>query len=1008
MPGSKLRASDHRGSVPVSPNFETFDSDPKGPGRDAQPVSGVPGFPASFSMPSLTSFPSNHPAVPDQNSLSSRASQPQSRPGDVAVASSVGGSALPISSLLNSSLPSSTAGSSAPRSDSDLVRRAREQARGRGNRGKAAAQLPPDAFPGYQIIREIHRGGQGVVYQAVHLSTKRKVAVKVMREGPLSGPKEIVRFEREIEILSALSHPNIVSIHDSGHTHVAGPGGAAGGSAGGGPGSGLPFFVMDYVSGTSLSSWTQDAIRPIDEVLVLFAKICEAVNAAHLRGVIHRDLKPGNIRVDANNEPHILDFGLAKSSLHEHLGQGAHAAMTRTGQFLGSLQWASPEQAEGNLSAIDVRTDVYSLGVILYEMLTGEFPYPVNGTNRETLENIVKATPTRPSSIGTRSNGKINNEVETIILKCLSKERERRYQNAGDVARDIRHYLAGEPIEAKRDSGWYVLRKKLRRHRVPAALAGVLSLTVLVSAVLTTILWRSADVNLGKSRVAEAAAVANAAIARGSEAAAIREKQRAQRSQDFLAGMFNLLDPDVARASNTTIVADMLRDAGSVIDRELRDDLDVAAAMRDTVGMAFFKIGRYALANDHLTRALEWRRANLPANDLAIAQSLLHHAQVLNELKRPEDLAAARREAAEALGIFQAIAGSRSESAAACFAELAYNWKQERQFEQAEAQYKAALNIRSEIANTLGGTKDLEATSKVAETLASMGEMYRDQRKFDLAIDALERSLALRILHAKDRPTAVATAKQSLAAFLSDRGRTPQARPDDLARAGTLFQDAIDILTPIVDDRHPFLSATRNKLGVYLNQQNEPAKAERVLLESLSARLTMLGEHHTYVAATRMNLARAYRGQGKFNEALALLSTTIASLDRQDTNYPVAQCKWVETASAAARDHASHGRQPEAVQLTGKARELFLTALAGNPKPDQFHVGRAVDELVLALRQTNQTDQAEATLALDYQSFRQSQGAEGTQTKAAASRLAAFYQAVGNAERQAIYDRAAK
>lgn len=975
-------------------SFEPKNSGPSGSDRASQPA------PAHGAVPSdRTSYQPLHPEA----NAASPLPQPDSdaRGIGTAVASSTG-AAGPISSL-----PTSALGSSAPRSDSDLVRLARKQAHGRGKRKKSTSQLAPDAFPGYRILREIHRGGQGVVYQAVHLSTKRKVAVKVMREGPLSGPKEIVRFEREIEILSALNHPNIVSIHDSGLTRAVGtePDGA--------PGNGMPFFVMDYVSGQSLGSWSQDAIRPIADVLTLFAKVCEAVNAAHLRGIIHRDLKPGNIRVDANNEPHILDFGLAKSALHENRAEGqngAHAAMTRTGQFLGSLQWASPEQAEGNLAAIDVRTDVYSLGVLLYEMLTGEFPYPVNGTNRETLENIVKAAPTRPSSIGARSHERINNEVETIVLKCLSKERERRYQNAGDVARDIRHYLAGEPIEAKRDSGWYVLRKKLRRHRIPAALAGALSLTVLASAVMSTILWRSADANYTRSRVSEATAIASAASARASEASAVLEKKRTQRSLDFLSGMLNLIDPDVAKGSDTTVLQDMLRDSGATIDQHQHDDPDLAATMHDTIGMTYFRIGKYTPSIEHVKAALGWRRANLPANDPAIALSLLHHAQVLNELKRPEDLATARRDATEAMGIFQASSGLRTEPVAACLGEVGYSWKQEQKFDQAEASYKAALSIRADLANGAangaGGVLDLHASSNVAETLASLGEMYRDNQKLDAAIDALERSLTIRLAHANVRPTAVATAKQSLAAFLSERARTENARADDIARAGTLFTEAVNILEPIVEDRHPALSATRNKLGNFYNSQNEPDKAEQVLVQSLSARLRTLGEHHSYVAATRMNLARAYRGQGKFEHALALLDTTIAALDRQDANFPVAQCKWVETAASAARDHAAQGRTAEAERLVTKARELFLSGIAGNPRPNQSHVARAADELVAALRAVGQPDRAEATLSLDYETFRQSLGATDSRTKAAAGRLASFYAAVGNEERRAIFDRA--
>ncbi|HVZ93186.1 MAG TPA: serine/threonine-protein kinase, partial [Phycisphaerales bacterium] len=248
----------------------------------------------------------------------------------------------------------------------EMIAAARRQASPRpDSAGLSIAAPMPDVFPGYEITREIHRGGQGVVYQAIHKATTRKVAIKVMREGPFAGVRDKARFEREVEILAQLDHPNIVGILDSGEA------------------SGSFFFVMDYISGRSLDAHIGETDLTIDESLALFAKICDAVNAAHLRGVIHRDLKPGNIRVDGSGEPHILDFGLAKVATGSISGESHPHVMTVTGQFVGSLPWASPEQAAGAVGEIDLRTDVYSLGVILYQMLTGgRFPYRVIGNMR--------------------------------------------------------------------------------------------------------------------------------------------------------------------------------------------------------------------------------------------------------------------------------------------------------------------------------------------------------------------------------------------------------------------------------------------------------------------------------------------------------------------------------------------------------------------------------------------------------------------------------------------------
>lgn len=342
-------------------------------------------------------------------------------------------------------------------SERDLINRALEQARPRsGSASKWSDQPKPEVIGGYEIVREIHRGGQGVVYQAIQKATKRKIAVKVLHETALSGSAGRQRFEREVQILGQLNHPNIVKVLDSGVTEA-----------------GRYFYVMDYISGRALDeviSGSKDKPPRIGDVLTLFCKICDAVATAHLHGVIHRDLKPSNIRIDNSGEPVVVDFGLAKIAVPDVTEESRPQLMTMTGQFIGSLPWASPEQAEGQPDRIDVRTDVYSLGVILYQMLTGgKFPYEVLGNMRDVLDNILRAEPARPSTI----RKQVDDEVETIVLKCLSKERERRYQSAGELGRDVRNYLRGEPIEAKRDSGWYVISKTLRRYRPHAAVAAV-------------------------------------------------------------------------------------------------------------------------------------------------------------------------------------------------------------------------------------------------------------------------------------------------------------------------------------------------------------------------------------------------------------------------------------------------------------------------------------------------------------------------------------------------------
>lgn len=490
------------------------------------------------------------------------------------------------------------------RPDRDLIREAIEQATPREGAVNFADEMPPDnAFPGYEVIREIHRGGQGVVYQAIQKTTRRKVAIKVLHGGPFSGPAGRARFEREVQVLGQLNHPNIVRIHDSGT------------SADGGF-----FYVMDYISGRTLDQLLSDDRPSVEATIVLFTKICDAVNAAHLRGVIHRDLKPANVRVDANGEPIVVDFGLAKISGPDAIESGHTGPprlMTLTGQFIGSLPWASPEQAEGVPGNIDVRTDVYSLGVMLYQMLTGQFPYRVVGAMRDVLDNILRAQPAKPSTI----RRQINDEVETIVLKCLSKERERRYQSAGELARDLRRYLNGEPVEAKRDSAGYIIGKTLEKYRPWVAAAMVAIAGVVGTGIVTTVLWRRAVTAEARTRDALAAA-------RDSEQ---RARAGAARAQDnFLAGhalamsMITDLQPAIEDLRGATKARELLLvQAQKYLDRlkaEAGDDagllLDLAKAHEQVAdiqgGLYFFpRTGRGASSEENLAKANEIREALL-------------------------------------------------------------------------------------------------------------------------------------------------------------------------------------------------------------------------------------------------------------------------------------------------------------------------------------------------------------------------------------------------------------
>ncbi len=348
-------------------------------------------------------------------------------------------------------------------------------------------RLPAVDIPGYHIIRPISSGGQGHVFLAQQIGIRRKVALKVLRYATLS---DVARFEREQQILGELKHRHIVGIYDSGNS------------------GGWYYYAMEYIEGHSLTDYLAMKQPTQTERLRLFAKICEAVDYVHRfrnKGIIHRDLKPSNIMIDAAGEPHILDFGLAKATID--LVQTLEATVTpaaqvsdhqpvnlptrsdpdwsdartptddetKPGMVLGSLPWSSPEQAAGMAHMLDVQSDLYSLGVIGYQMLVGRFPYKVVGSRAEVIETIQRSQPTDPRAY----DKSIPTDVARLLMICLEKRPERRYADVGELAADIQHVLRGEPIAGRRAgrltrarwaaSGW------IRRNQVAAGLAVILA-----------------------------------------------------------------------------------------------------------------------------------------------------------------------------------------------------------------------------------------------------------------------------------------------------------------------------------------------------------------------------------------------------------------------------------------------------------------------------------------------------------------------------------------------------
>mgnify|MGYP001207586727 CR=1 FL=1 len=334
-------------------------------------------------------------------------------------------------------------------------------------------RLLRDHFKGFKILSRIEQGGQGVVFKAIQLSTGRTVALKVLNDGPFSTSLQRERFAREVALIARLQHPNIVTIYESGVV------------------DGRPYFAMEFVDGLPIDDYLLCEGPTVRECVRLLLPVCQAVAHAHQKGIIHRDLKPFNILVDFEGRPRILDFGLAKNI--ELADTEGRSMLSMAWQVVGTLEYMSPEQVRGATDEVDVLSDIYSLGVILYRLLTGRFPYPVVGDYEDIRRSILDEEPMVPSralrglnSAGRSTVGPIEGDLDRILLKALEKDKDRRYQSATALAEDLERYLAGEPVQARAASNLYILRKTVRRYRIQFAAAAVIAATLTVASIVTT------------------------------------------------------------------------------------------------------------------------------------------------------------------------------------------------------------------------------------------------------------------------------------------------------------------------------------------------------------------------------------------------------------------------------------------------------------------------------------------------------------------------------------------
>ncbi|MHC4080278.1 MAG: serine/threonine protein kinase [Planctomycetota bacterium] len=446
--------------------------------------------------------------------------------------------------------------------------------------------------------RVIASGGMGTIYEALQDHPRRQVALKVLRHGAASSTA-LRRFRHEAEILGRLRHPNIAQIHDAGTFD---------------DGAGVqPYFAMELVKGRPLIEYCEAAELSTHDRLSLFTKVCNAVQYAHYQGVIHRDLKPDNILVDDFGEPKVLDFGVARAT---DADIQLTTVKTDIGQLIGTVPYMSPEQVTGDPTDVDTRSDVYSLGVVLYELLGGQLPHDLRGKSIPDAVRVIQESDPKPlSSISRVYRG----DIDTIVSKALEKEKERRYQTAAELAADIGRYRADVPIVARPASTFYQLRKFARRNR--ALVGGVIGMFVLLVAgtTLSSIGFWQAD---KQRQTAESQA------------------DKAQRINDFLERLLVAANPYTGDREVT--VAEVLEQARERIDAEFAAYPEVAARLHLLIGRSYRRLGKLPEAVAELRKAYEQSRDLLGHDDLQTLGALMMLADTLTKQGDSESIPLAR------------------------------------------------------------------------------------------------------------------------------------------------------------------------------------------------------------------------------------------------------------------------------------------------------------------------------------------------------------------------------
>jgi serine/threonine protein kinase/tetratricopeptide (TPR) repeat protein len=675
----------------------------------------------------------------------------------------------------------------------------------------AGARRYPEKIGHYRILRLLGEGGMGSVFLAEQENPHRIVALKVIKLGFVSADL-LRRFEQEAHALGRLQHPGIAQIYEAGMA-----------DSGFGP---QPYFAMEYISGQTLIEYVEEHRLDVRARLELMAKVCDAMNHAHQRGIIHRDLKPGNILVDQAGQPKILDFGVARVADSE-------VEMTRQtdlGQLLGTLPYMSPEQVQPDPEELDIRSDVYALGVIMYELLAGHLPHDMRQMALpEIVQTIRDVDPISLGSIKRIYRG----DIETIVAKALEKDKTRRYASAAELAADIRRYLADQPIVARPPTTNYQLQKFARRHKalVSGAVAVVLALSVGV--VVST--WQ-----LVRARRAEAAA---------------------QAVNDFLQDDL-LAQASAANQSGPTTKPDADLKVRTALDRaaiKITGKFDkqpgVEASIRDTIGQTYSDLGLYPEARKQLELALELHQRVEGPNNPKTLTAAMRLGSVAEKQGKYAEAEALQNQTIEAM---RRVLGPEHPDTLKATNGLATVYMDQAKYAQAEAIYTQNLEIERRV---LG-----PENSQTLRGMHSLGAVYLYEGKYAQAEPFYSRTVEIerRVLGPEHPNTLLGI--NNLATLYQSEGKYAQAE--------VLFSQILEIYSRISGPEHPDTLLVMNGLAGTFTAEGKYAQAEALYSKTAEIQGRVLGHEHPSTLSSRYSLGQTYFYEGKYEQAEALLTQT--------------------------------------------------------------------------------------------------------------------------------------